>query len=271
MKTEISNGGLNELALFAGAGGGILAGHLLGWRTVCAVELDAYCAALLAQRQNDEALPVFPIWSDVQTFDGRPWRGLVEVVSGGFPCQDIAACGKRAGIHGKKSGLWFEMLRIIREVAPAYLFIENSQNLRTAGLCEILEGLTALGFNDEWDCIGAQAAGAPHLERMRLWQRASNSDRLSEEQQRGCQKGSSETKFAKSSSNNPRESNTESHRREPGREECEQQTWGSNSWWSAEPDVDRMVHGLPFRMDRIRALGNAQIPAVAKLAWERLQ
>ena len=78
---------MNELALFAGAGGGILGGHLLGWRTVCAVERDAYCARRLMQRQNEGHIPPFPIWDDVRTFDGREWRGIVDVVSGGFPCQ----------------------------------------------------------------------------------------------------------------------------------------------------------------------------------------
>jgi C-5 cytosine-specific DNA methylase len=84
---------MNELALFAGAGGGILGGHLLGWRTVCAVEWEAYPASVLVARQNDKILPPFPIWDDVQTFDGKPWRGIVDVVSGGFPCQDISAAG----------------------------------------------------------------------------------------------------------------------------------------------------------------------------------
>ena len=82
---------MNELALFAGAGGGILGGKLLGWRTVCAVEWDQYAATVLAQRQNDGFLEAFPIWDDVQTFDGRPWQGVVDVISGGFPCQDISA------------------------------------------------------------------------------------------------------------------------------------------------------------------------------------
>jgi len=85
---------MNELALFAGAGGGILGGHLLGWRTVCAVEWEAYPASILCARQNDGLLPSFPIWDDVQTFDGKPWRGIVDVVSGGFPCQDISAAGR---------------------------------------------------------------------------------------------------------------------------------------------------------------------------------
>ena len=88
---------MNELALFAGAGGGILGGHLLGWRTVCAVEWEQYPACVLAARQNDGLLPPFPIWDDVQTFDGNPWRGIVDVVSGGFPCQDISAAGTGGG------------------------------------------------------------------------------------------------------------------------------------------------------------------------------
>ena len=73
---------LNELALFAGAGGGILGGKLLGWRTVCAVEWEPYPASVLCARQNDGFLPPFPIWDDIQTFDGKPWRGIVDVVSG---------------------------------------------------------------------------------------------------------------------------------------------------------------------------------------------
>ena len=97
---------LNELALFAGAGGGILGGKLLGWRTVCAVEWEAYPASVLCARQNDKVLPPFPIWDDVQTFDGKPWRGIVDVVSGGFPCTDISAAGKGAGIDGEASGMW---------------------------------------------------------------------------------------------------------------------------------------------------------------------
>jgi DNA (cytosine-5)-methyltransferase 1 len=84
---------MNELALFAGAGGGILGGKLLGWRTVCAVEWEPYPASVLCARQNDGLLPPFPIWDDIQTFDGRPWQGIVDVVSGGFPCQDISVAG----------------------------------------------------------------------------------------------------------------------------------------------------------------------------------
>src|SRR3954462_15521300 len=103
---------MRELALFAGAGGGILGGKLLGWRTVCAVELDPYCRRVLLARQRDGWLPRFPVWDDVRTFDGRRWGGAVDVVSGGFPCTDISAAGRGAGIDGEASGLWREMARI---------------------------------------------------------------------------------------------------------------------------------------------------------------
>lgn len=96
---------MNELALFAGAGGGILGGALLGWSTVCACEIEKYPRSVLLARQRDGLLPRFPIWDDVTTFDGKPWRGLVDIVTGGFPCQDISCAGKGAGITGARSGL----------------------------------------------------------------------------------------------------------------------------------------------------------------------
>jgi len=127
---------MNGLALFAGAGGGILGGLLLDWRTVCAVEIDPYCAGVLLARQNDGVLPPFPIWDDVRTFDGAAWRGIVDVVSGGFPCQDISCAGRGAGIDGERSGLWSEMARIVGEVRPRYVLVENVPALTHRGLAE---------------------------------------------------------------------------------------------------------------------------------------
>jgi len=159
---------LNELALFAGAGGGILGGKLLGWTTVCAVEYNAYARSVLLARQNDGTLAPFPIWDDVRTFDGKPWRGLVDVVSGGFPCQDISAAGKGAGIDGERSGLWGEMARIIREVQPRFVFVENSPMLTSRGLGRVLGDLAEMGFDAEWGVVSAADTGAPHI-RERIW------------------------------------------------------------------------------------------------------
>lgn len=159
---------MNELALFAGAGGGILGGKLLGWRTVCAVERDAYAAQILAQRQNDGILRPFPVWSDVTTFDGTRWRGIVDVISGGFPCQDISVAGKGEGIHGARSGMWFEFARIIREVRPRFVYVENSPALTSRGLGTVLGDLAALGFDAKWGVLGACDLGAHH-DRLRIW------------------------------------------------------------------------------------------------------
>ncbi|MEN8974476.1 DNA cytosine methyltransferase [Acinetobacter baumannii] len=159
---------LNELALFAGAGGGILASYLLGWRTVCAVERDAYAAQVLAQRQNDGILEAFPIWSDITTFDGKPWQGIVDVISGGFPCQDISSAGKGAGIEGERSGLWTEMARIIGEVRPRYVFVENSPMLVSRGLTRVISDLAKMGYDAQWARFSASNFGAPHI-RDRIW------------------------------------------------------------------------------------------------------
>ena len=166
---------LRELALFAGSGGGILGGKLLGWDTVCAVEIDSYCRSVLLERQRGGILGRFPIWDDVKTFDGKPWRGRVDIVSGGFPCQDISAAGKGAGIYGEKSGLWAHFARIIGEVQPRFAFVENSAMLVTRGLGRVLGDLAGMGFNARWGVLGADDAGAPHI-RKRIWIAATNAN-----------------------------------------------------------------------------------------------
>lgn len=159
---------MRELALFAGGGGGILGGKLLGWRTVCAVEVAPYCRSILLARQRDGMLDPFPIWDDVRTFDGRAWRGAVDVVSGGFPCQDISTAGKGAGIDGERSGLWGEMARIIREVRPRFAFVENSPTLTSRGLHRVLGDLAEMGMDARWGVLGADDCGAHH-QRKRIW------------------------------------------------------------------------------------------------------
>lgn len=124
---------LRELHLFAGIGGGILGGMLLGHRCVGAVELDPYCRRVLEARQRDGILEPFPIHDDIRTFDGIPWRGRADVVAGGFPCQDLSLAGKGRGLDGARSGLWWEMARVVREVEPRYVFVENVPGLLKQG------------------------------------------------------------------------------------------------------------------------------------------
>jgi len=159
---------MNELALFAGAGGGILGSHLLGWRTVCAVEVEPYRRGVLLRRQRDGVLPLFPIWDDIRTFDGTEWYGVVDCITAGFPCQPFSVAGKRRGADDERN-LWPETIRVIREVQPQYAFLENVPGLLGSGyFSTILGDLAASGYDAEWDVLSAAGCGAPHR-RERLW------------------------------------------------------------------------------------------------------
>lgn len=277
---------MNELHLFAGGGGGILGGMLLGHTCVCAVEIEPYCRRILLQRQRDGILPRFPIWDDVRTFDGRPWRGLVDVVCGGFPCQDISSAGKGAGIEGRSSGLWSEMARIIREVRPTYAFVENSPVLTSRGLHRVLGDLAEMGFNAKWGVLGAADAiwlsGTPCFdhERLRCFITAAHSDRLRKLQPQGSEQDQrrrtsySDQENAFSLRNRLKQMEQSEPRRTKGQESTSATEYGAlasrRGWWSDEPAVGRVADGVAYRVDRIRALGNGQVPAVVKLAWETL-
>jgi len=369
---------VNELALFAGAGGGILGGKLLGWRTVCAVERDAFAAAVLAQRQNDGCLEAFPVWSDVETFDGKPWRGIVDVISGGFPCTDISCAGKGAGIEGSESGLWREFKRIIGEVRPIRVLVENSPMLTIRGLGTVLGDLAALGYDAEWGVLSAADAiwfeclsrddlpALDHL-RERIWIVATRADAGRNELRQHTAESVGrredhrvDSAAADSMQDGCRQRRTDGSREETGggsqrqiagcdrmpestdaalgrlavrwwpsgggghaggvyaaadgrgvRQQAEvnakvrcptdgnreagepgdvgeagaddEQQGGAEAgavdgsgdgdcagWWAVEPGVGRLVHGLADRVDRCKALGNGQVPAVVRLAWNML-
>jgi len=320
---------MNELALFAGAGGGILGGHLLGWRTICAVEWEPYPASVLCARQNDGLLPPFPIWDDVQTFDGKPWRGIVDVVSGGFPCQDISAAGKGAGIDGERSGMWGEMARIIHEVRPRYVFVENSPMLTSRGLGRVLGDLATMGFDARWGVLGAADVGAVH-QRDRIWIVAkwrgqlshSQHDRIGrwEQQQKSIKKtprnvantngitsqirrndfanekngGNWNNNIGRSGSNDWRKFDSKKNGKmantslsgfpscnnealESKKSTLEKQLGGSGyeygttkHWWEVESDVGRVADGVAARVDRLKAIGNGQVPLCAATAWRLL-
>jgi len=161
-------GTLNELALFAGAGGGILGGILSGFRTICAVEIEPYCREVLLRRQRDGVLPLFAIWDDAETFDGRPWRGLVDVITAGFPCQPFSSVGKRRGKDDERN-MWPHTYRTICEVQPHFVLLENVPGLLSCGyLGRVVGDLASSGYDARWDCISAFSVGAPHR-RDRLW------------------------------------------------------------------------------------------------------
>ena len=302
---------LRTLHLFAGAGGGILADLLLGHHPVCAVEIEPYCQQVLSARQKDGHLPWFPIFDDVQTFDGTPWRGLVDVIAGGFPCQDISAAGKGAGLDGERSGLWSEFARIISEVRPKYVFVENSPAITFRGLDRVLSDLSRLGFDAEWGIISAENVSSPQ-ERKRFWTVAKFNPGTtairtdagwyckwcSSEIMSGCECDHGEWRCNEcdewtypfhydewdgcsfcGSDDVVDSTGKRGCGRNPKWEYAKNARQSSiDPWddtrameiWNTEPNVDRVVNGIPFRVDRLRCLGNAQIPAVAALAWQIL-
>ena len=239
---------MNELALFAGGGGGILAGHLLGWRTIAAVEIEDYPRRVLLQRQADGLLPRFPIWDDIRTFDGKPWREKVDVISGGFPCQDISAAGKGAGLDGERSGLWGEMARVICEVQPRFVFVENSPMLTSRGLGRVLGDLATMGFDARWGVLGADFAGLDH-KRNRIWIVANSTGNRLEGRYNSISPRQWKTKIgsvaglckAKTRINLP------------------------------SPDSFGTANGMASRVDRLKAIGNGQVSPLAATAWEMLK
>ena len=339
---------MNELALFAGSGGGILGGHLLGWRTVAAVEIEDYPRRVLLQRQADGLLPRFPIWDDICTFDGKPWQGKVDVISGGFPCQDISAAGKGDGLDGERSGLWTQMARVVSEVRPPFVFVENSPMLTTRGGVRVIADLTQMGYDTRWTVMGAADVGAPH-QRDRMWivGKASHAHFIGLQRPTHKRilesKGSSQLQVeqprnqGKVGEQDPRQREFLSHpqhHRDGWREQQQEsptqavgvvanaqrkglegqsdsgeqevswtgsgsplantqnkgdvwrewelgfaqqehdsrgsQTDGRRQWWSVEPPVGRVAHGVANRVDRLKAVGNGQVPACAAAAWRLL-
>jgi DNA (cytosine-5)-methyltransferase 1 len=231
-----------------------LGGKLLGWRTVCAVELDPYARDVLVARQNDGCLAPFPIWDDVCSFDGRPWRGRVDVVSGGFPCQDISSAGKGAGIGGARSGLWSHMARIIGEVLPRFVFVENSPQLVGRGLAVVLGDIAEMGYDARWGVLGASHVGAAH-HRKRIWVAAySASER---EHSRDLLEASGDGRSPIPDRGFPCLS--------------EPQQWRPSSFGAdSKSGLRGLADGVAGKVDRLRCSGNGQVPAVAALAWETL-
>ena len=273
---------MNELALFAGAGGGILGGSLLGWRTVAAVEVEDYPRRVLLQRQSDGLLPRFPIWDDIRTFDGTPWRGRVDVISGGFPCQDISAAGSGKGISGERSGLWSEMSRVISEVRPKYAFIENSSNLLVRGGTRVIEDLTEMGYDCKWGVISAADIGANHV-RKRIWivaypQRMGRETGPEERGESTNQESSDQSDNGNQDERTGDFSDTQRERLEGQSNSGEPEvswTWsnsafGHKQWWVTEPRLGRVAHGVAHRVDRLKAIGNGQVPLCAATAWRIL-
>jgi DNA (cytosine-5)-methyltransferase 1 len=163
---------LTELSIFTGAGGGVYASKLLGHRVLGYVEWNDYCQRVIAQRIKDGIFDNAPIFTDIRTFVSEgyadAYRGMVDVVSGGFPCQPHSVAGKRLGADDERD-MWPATRDVLDAVRPRYAFLENVPGLASNGyLGTVLGDLATLGYDAEWGVLGADDLGAPHI-RKRIW------------------------------------------------------------------------------------------------------
>jgi DNA (cytosine-5)-methyltransferase 1 len=252
-------------SLFAGIGGLDLGLERAGMQCVWQSEIDPYARRVLEKH-----------WPNVHRHDDVRTAGAgnlepVDLICGGFPCQDISVAGKGAGLAGARSGLWREYARIVDEVRPRWVLIENVPALRTRGLRTVLSDLHACGYDAEWDGLSAAHVGAPHR-RDRLFVVAhSRSESLRLQQRRGRWANGPRT-FVFGRDGQPRDvadangaglalGGEQSARVE---QPTAERAGAPSHPWTSEPDVGRVAHGVPARVDRLRCLGNAVVPQVAE-------
>jgi len=264
---------MNELALFTGTGGGLLATkHLLCFKTVCYVEIDSYCIEILKARIKEHYLDDAPVWDDVRTFDGKCWRGKVDIITAGFPCQPWSVAGKQKGESDDRN-FWPDTIRIIREVRPQFCFLENVPALLAGShgyFGQILGDLAESGYDARWCVLSAAEVGAPHL-RKRIWILAyPQSKQTNRIQQSKLPADAGAGSIQMADSNEP---GSQRYRGCGSEREC----WCQFTTWAccrthederlARSGIRRISHGVSNRVDRLKALGNAQVPEVARRAW----
>ncbi len=312
---------MRVLDLFSGVGGFSLGLEAAGMRTVAFCEVDPFCRAVLAQHW-----PGVPIYDDVRTLTATALRRdgvAVDLICGGFPCQDVSFAGKRAGLEGARSGLWGEYRRLVGEIRPRFVIVENVPGLLSLGMGTVLGDLSALGYDAVWDCIPASAVGAPHR-RDRVWIVAADAGSEQHEGARTTQQraraaglpeaiadpasvlwsalernepngvdarggGMADANGISRNEGRTGDAAQGAGRRDAHRGRCSKiirdpdrsglavgegvegntreefaPTLGAG-WWLVEPDVGRVADGVPARVDRLRALGNAVVPQIAAL------
>lgn len=273
---------MTQLELFAGIGGFGLAGHWAGIETVCQVEIDPFC-----QRVLEKNFPHAYKHDDIHTFDGRPWRGSVDIVSGGFPCQPYSHAGQRKGNDDDRA-LWPQMFRVIREVRPTWVVGENVAGLITMDGGRVFDGivtdLESIGYSVEAFVIPACAVGAPHR-RDRVWIVANRDSKL-QQQPEG---------FVRDERGRITDGNQECPTSDAGRVNWEKRglrpksnyVWAADEygnghcghiwtehWLQAATRLCRVDNGLPRRVDRskrLKALGNAIVPQVAYQIFQAIK
>lgn len=229
------------LSLFSGIGGLDLGLERAGWTCVGQVEIEPFCRQVLA-----EHWPGVPRWDDIRTVDtdGLP---RADLVAGGFPCQPVSQAGRKQGFSDHR-WLWPEFARVVRDLRPRWVLVENVRNLLSIeggrATQAVLGDLSALGFDAEWFCLSACAVGAPHM-RHRLFI-------VAHTQRPGLEVG----QFQPAGDELP----------------AAERSGDERGWWDIEPPLGRVVAGVPRRVVRpqLTALGNAVVPQVAEAVGRRI-
>lgn len=252
---------LRLLDLFSGIGGFSLGLERSGgFETVAFCEIDHFCRRVLAKHW-----PKVPCYDDVRQLSAERLAAdgiAVDVICGGFPCTDISVAGKGAGLSGPQSGLWREYARLIGELRPRFVIVENVAALLGRGLSDVLGDMAALGYDAEWNCIPASAVGAPHR-RDRFWLVADSCGlrRNPLGYKQSLQRIRMEGQSFVADSNCPQcEGNSSSFGIL-----AEHADISCAGRWASEPAVGRVAHGVPNRVDRLRGLGNAVVPQIPEL------
>ena len=241
---------LNGLDLFSGIGG--ITKALENWvMPVAFCEQDSYCQGVLLSRMSEGLLPAVPIWDNIKTLDGKQFRGAIEIVYGGFPCQDISLAGNGKGLAGERSGLFFEIMRLAKEISTRWIFLENVPAITSRGGIQILEELNSLGYDARWCVISAEEVMAPHKRERWFLLAHSNSKPSGKANKRTVSKQEERETRLRHSRSNWRDG------------------FGKH-WKESERPAFGMDDVLPFELDRANALGNSVCPQQAKEAFKIL-
>ena len=264
-KFDRSTAPLRVLDLFSGIGGFSLGLERTGgFETVAFCEIDPFCRRVLAKHW-----PNVRQFEDVTKLRGED-VGPVDVICGGFPCQDISVAGKGAGLAGKRSGLWREYARLVGELRPSIVLVENVAALLSRGMGDVLGDLSAIGYDAIWDDISAEDIGAPHP-RSRIWIVAYTRS-VGLEGLRLARRIEAEVAHARCANDDSNASFVEGLHRLGKRGLCavidsssDRPAWAGQQWPQTESTLCGVGDGLPDRVDRTSALGNAVVPQIPEL------
>jgi DNA (cytosine-5)-methyltransferase 1 len=284
---------LNGLDLFSGVGGISIA--LSDW--VCPIafcEIDIYCQGVLLSRQSTGDLPIAPIWDDITSLTCRHLNVRPEIVYGGFPCQDISVAGLGKGLAGERSGLFFEIVRLCREIKPRFIFLENVPAITTRGGAEVVRTITEMGYDCRWCVISAASVGALH--RRERWfllahskhngtSSCENGESIRKEHAQGIDKQEEngwKTERASSLSDDVADTmceGLEGFRKGAFKNETQKPWFTGNSneqfgsiddWQKIVCGVCRTSDGVQFQVERLKCMGNSVVPIQAKEAFKIL-